>query len=75
VLPFYVCAIPGWAASSRSATAKLAVYLKTKLPNPCSLDSMKRELARLMLTAGYWLEWRDPQDANIDTAPFRQWSS
>jgi hypothetical protein len=31
---------------------------------------MKRELARLMQTAGYRLEWRGPQDANIDTSAF-----
>jgi len=31
---------------------------------------MKRELARLMQTAGYELEWRGPQDSHIDTDAF-----
>jgi hypothetical protein len=34
------------------------------------MDSMRRELARLMQTAGYELEWRGPQDSNIDTGAF-----
>jgi hypothetical protein len=62
---------PGWAASPRPATAKLAVYLKTQASQSLRpLDSMKLELARLMRTAGYQLEWRGPQDANIDTSAF-----
>jgi hypothetical protein len=62
---------PGWAASTRPATAKLAVYFKTQAsPFVRPLDSMKRELARLMLTAGYTLEWRGPQDSPIDTGAF-----
>src|SRR5580658_8592258 len=62
---------PGWAASPRPVTAKLAVYLKTQPSQPLRpMDSMKRELARLMQTAGYRLEWRGPQDANIDTSAF-----
>lgn len=61
----------GWAASSRPATAKLAVYLTTPTSQPLrTLDSMKRELARLMQTVGYQLEWRGPQDAHIDTSAF-----
>jgi hypothetical protein len=61
----------GWAASSRPATAKLAVYLTIPTSQPQrTLDSMKRELARLMQTAGYQLEWRGPQDAHIDTSAF-----
>src|SRR5580658_2038737 len=61
----------GWAASPRPVTAKLAVYLKTQASQSLRpLDSMKRELARLMQTAGYQLEWRGPQDANIDTSAF-----
>ena len=31
---------------------------------------MKRELSRLMQTAGYELEWRGPQDSHIDTGAF-----
>jgi hypothetical protein len=34
------------------------------------LDSMKRELARLMRSAGYEIEWRGPRDSNIDTGAF-----
>jgi hypothetical protein len=61
----------GWAASSQPANAKLAVYLKTPASQTIRpLDSMKRELARLMQTAGYTLEWRGPQDSNIDTGAF-----
>jgi hypothetical protein len=62
---------PSWAASPRPATAKLAVYLKTAASQAARpLDSMKRELSRLMQTAGYALEWRGPQDSNIDTSAF-----
>jgi hypothetical protein len=63
---------PGWAASLRPATtAKLAVYLKTEASQSVRpLDSMKRELSRLMQTAGYELEWRGPQDSHIDTGAF-----
>jgi hypothetical protein len=61
----------GWAASPRPATAKLAVYLKTDASQTVRpLDSMKRELSRLMQTAGYELEWRGPQDSHIDTGAF-----
>jgi hypothetical protein len=61
----------GWAASSRPPAAKLAVYLKTQASQSLRpLDSMKRELARIMQSAGYQLEWRGPQDANIDTSAF-----
>jgi hypothetical protein len=61
----------GWAASPRPATATLAVYLKTQASQPFRpLDSVKRELARLMQTAGYQLEWRGPQDAKVDTTAF-----
>jgi hypothetical protein len=31
---------------------------------------MRQELARLMQTAGYELEWRGPQDSHIDTVAF-----
>jgi hypothetical protein len=31
---------------------------------------MKRELSRLMQTAGYELEWRGPQESKIDTSAF-----
>jgi hypothetical protein len=62
---------PGWAASPRPVTAKLAVYLKTETSQSLRLlDSMKRELARVMQTAGYDLEWRGPQDSHIDTGAF-----
>ena len=62
---------PSWAASPRPATAKLAVYLKTAASQSARpLDSMRRELSRLMQTAGYELEWRGPQDPNIDTSAF-----
>src|ERR1700683_5847639 len=61
----------GWAASLRPATAKLTVYLKTDASQTVRpLDSMKRELSRLMQTAGYELEWRGPQDSHIDTGAF-----
>src|ERR1700722_10486383 len=61
----------GWAASPRPATAKLAVYLKTDASQTVRpLDSTKRELSRLMQTAGYELEWRGPQDSHIDTVAF-----
>jgi hypothetical protein len=62
---------PGSAASPRPATAKLAVYLKTEASQSVRpLDSLKRELARLMQTAGYELEWRGPQDSRVDTGAF-----
>jgi hypothetical protein len=62
---------PGLAASPRPVTAKLAVYLKTEASQSVRLlDSMKRELSRLMQTAGYELEWRGPQDSHIDTGAF-----
>jgi hypothetical protein len=62
---------PGRAASPRPVTAKLAVYLKTEASQSLRLlDSMKRELARVMQTAGYELEWRGPQDSHIDTGAF-----
>jgi len=62
---------PGWAASPRPITAKLAVYLKTEASESVRLlDSMKRELSRVMQTAGYELEWRGPQDSHIDTGAF-----
>jgi hypothetical protein len=62
---------PSWAASPRPATAKLAVYLKTNASQSARpLQSMKQELSRLMQTAGYELEWRGPQDSNIDTGAF-----
>src|SRR5271170_7498872 len=62
---------PSWAASPQPATAKLAVYLKTEASQSLRpLESMKRELSRLMQPAGYELEWRSPQDANIDTEAF-----
>jgi hypothetical protein len=62
---------PSWAASPRPAAAKLAVYLKTDASQSVRpLDSMKQELARLMQTAGYELEWRGPQDSHIDTGAF-----
>jgi hypothetical protein len=34
------------------------------------LDSMRRELARLMGMAGYELEWRSPEASPIDTSAF-----
>jgi len=62
---------PGWAAPPRPATAKLAVYLKTDIAQSARpLDSMRRELTRLMQSAGYELEWRGPQDSNVDTSAF-----
>jgi hypothetical protein len=62
---------PGWAASPRPVTAKLAVYLKTEGSQSVRLlDSMKRELSRVMQAAGYELEWRGPQDSHIDTGAF-----
>jgi hypothetical protein len=62
---------PSWAASARPATAKLAVYLKTDpYQSVRPLNSMRRELSRLMQTAGYELEWRGPQDSHIDTGAF-----
>jgi hypothetical protein len=49
----------------------LAVYLKTDASQSVRpLDSMRRELSRLMRTAGYELEWRGPQDSHIDTGAF-----
>jgi hypothetical protein len=62
---------PGSAASPRPATAKLTVYLKTEATQSVRpLGSLKRELARLMQTAGYELEWRGPQDSRVDTGAF-----
>jgi hypothetical protein len=62
---------PGWAASPRPATAKLAIYLKTDASQSARpIDSMRRELSRLMRTVGYELEWRGPQDSHIDTGAF-----
>jgi hypothetical protein len=67
--------LSGWAAAPRLATAKLAVYLKTEASQSARpLDSMKRELSRLMLSAGYEVEWRDAHASNpasiIDTSSF-----
>jgi hypothetical protein len=47
------------------------VYLKTDASQAARpLDAMRREVARLMQTAGYDLEWRGPQDSNIETGAF-----
>jgi hypothetical protein len=35
-----------------------------------SLNAMRRELTRVMQTAGYEVGWRGPQDSNIETSAF-----
>jgi hypothetical protein len=65
-----VC-FPIRAASGQFAAAKLVVYLQTQATQSLRpLDSMKHELARLMRSAGYELEWRGPRDPNFDTGAF-----
>jgi hypothetical protein len=47
------------------------VYLKTQPSQSVRLlDAMKQEFARVMLTAGYEVGWRGPQDSNIETGAF-----
>jgi hypothetical protein len=48
---------------------ELVVYLKIDARQPAApLEWMKRELSPLMASAGYRVEWRDPQTANAPAA-------
>jgi hypothetical protein len=58
--------VPVSLADSTSPSAlELVVYLKVDAKQPAgTLEWMKRELSPLMRSAGYRVEWRDPQTAN-----------
>src|ERR1017187_3581178 len=57
--------VPVSLADSTSPSAlELVVYLKVDAKQPAgTIDWMKRELTPLMRSAGYRVEWRDPQTA------------
>ena len=53
------------ADSTSPPSQELVVYLKSDAKQPAGpLEWMKRELTPLMASAGYRVEWRDPQTAN-----------
>ncbi|SPE41839.1 conserved exported hypothetical protein [Candidatus Sulfopaludibacter sp. SbA3] len=58
-----------WATSDGPANSELVVYLRTdSLQPPRPVDIMKHELASLMLSAGYRVEWHTPQNKGDTTA-------
>jgi hypothetical protein len=66
VLPF-VSTI--WAQSAPSTDSELVVYLRADAAQPtATVSHMKRELATIMRTAGYRIQWRNTADDSRDDA-------
>src|ERR1035438_4777850 len=56
---------PGWTGSNPRTGSDLVVYLKAAPGQPAApLEAMKRELAALMTSAGFRIEWRDQHSSN-----------